>query len=206
MRFNSIKNVLDKKYKILPLRGLWSEVLGEPEASGIWLIYGLEKMGKTTISLLLADELSEAKRTGYIMAEQGFDKDFQDVLNRLSIPFKKRNLRFAEYIPISELSDLLKKKNQPDILFMDNLTIYADELRNGGLRKLIKDHPNKLFIMLAHEEKGEPYTATAKLAKKLAKRILHVEGNTATVEGRGPGGTIVIDEDRAQLYHGTIKD
>jgi len=59
------------------------------------------------------------------------------------------------------------------------------------------------MIFLAHEEKREPYTATAKLCKKLAKIIVHIEGLTAFISGRCPGGTITINEQTAMLYHGS---
>lgn len=204
MRFKTIKNVLEKQYQSLPLDGVYADTLGAPEANGLWLIYGAEKHGKTTFSLILADYLSRFKKTAYVMAEQGFDKDFQDVLKRLSIDTQNAQLLFEEYVPIAELDSSLKKRKQPDIIFLDNITVYADELKNGILRKLIQDHHNKLFVLLAHEEKGEPYTATGKLAKKLAKRIIHIEGMAATVEGRSEGGKIIIDEEKAQLYWGSI--
>lgn len=206
MRFKTIQNVLDKKFDTLPLEGILAELLGQPEANGLWLIYGAEKHGKTTLSLILADELSKLKKIGYVMAEQGFDKDFQDVLKRLSIAVNNKRFMLNEYIAIAILSELLKKRNQPDIIFLDNATVYQDELKGGMLHKLIKSNPNKLFILLAHEENGEPYTSTAKMGKKLAKRIIRVEGNRATVEGRSQGGSIIIDEEKAQLYHGTISN
>lgn len=203
MRLKTANNVLEKTFTILPLQGVYAEVLGQPEASGLWLIYGADKHGKTTISLTLAAELGKYLKTAYIMAEQGFDLDFQQLLRRLAITQDDKSMLFSEYVPIEELDCLLKKRKQPDIIFLDNLTVYAEELKGGALRKLLISNPKKLFIALAHEENGMPYTATARLAKKLAKRIIHVEGNTATVEGRGPGGSIVVDENNAALYWGT---
>ncbi|MCZ2393386.1 MAG: hypothetical protein LC105_06000 [Chitinophagales bacterium] len=202
MRFKTIKNILEKEFDVLPLKGIYGEVFGQAEANGLWLIYGAEKHGKTTFSLLLANELAKYKKTAYIMAEQGFDKDFQDALSRLHIS-ATAELLFQEYIPIEQLSKQLKKRKQPDILFIDNITIYNDELKNGMLRKLALAHPSKLFVFIAHEDKGEPYTATAKLARRLAKRIVRVEGMQASVEGRSKGGQLLIDENTASIYWGT---
>lgn len=204
MRFKTIQNVLDKRYEILALEGIYEEVLGQPESNGLWLIYGAEKHGKSTFSLLLAQQLSKLKKTVYIMAEQGFDKDFQDVILRLGIGAHNKELLFDEYVPIIDVDKMLRKRKQPDIIFLDNATVYADELKNGVLRQMLKSHPSKLFVLIAHEDKGEPYTATAKLARKLAKRIVRVEGLTAQVEGRGPGGTIQIDEQKATIYWGSV--
>lgn len=202
MGFKSIKKILDKSFKYIQLDDAWSELLGEVEMNGIWIIYGEEKMGKTTVALRLAEALSVHHRVGYVQAEQGFDADFQNMLIRMNIKVDKR-LKFTEYLSIEELDYLLYKKNQPEIIFLDNMTIYADELKYGKLRQLIADHPKKLFIIIAHMDKGDVYTATGKLAKRLAKRIIKVEGARAFVEGRGPGGHIDIIEDKAQLYWGT---
>lgn len=205
MRYKSIKNVLDKKFKVLQLQGMWRELLGEVEACGYWLISGQEKMGKTTLSVLLADYLSDYSKVLYVMAEQGLDLDFQTLLNRLSIG-TKRKINFIEYIPLEELCALLKRRNQPEIIFIDNVTVYVDELRAERIRSLIREHPQKLFIFIAHTEDGKLYTAAARLIKKLAKRIINVEGNRATIQGRTEGGSIIINADKAQLYHGTTNN
>lgn len=202
MRFKSIKNVIDKTYDILPLEGVFQQALGEPESCGLWLIYGAEKHGKTTLSLILANYLSTLRKTLYVMAEQGFDSDFQQALLRMNVDVRNKSLLLEEYITIDELDRKLKLARHPKIVFLDNITVYADELKNGGLRKLLKANKTKLFVMIAHEEKGQPYTATGKLAKKLAKRIIHVEGLAATVEGRVEGGMMRIDQNSSTLYWG----
>lgn len=206
MRLKTIQNIMEKNFDTIPFEGILREVFGQPEANGLWLIYGAEKHGKTTLSLILANELSKYKKAAFIMAEQGFDKDFQDVLKRLSFGANNPNLLFDEYVPVSDLENDLKKRRAPDVVFLDNLTIYQDELKNGQLRKILKTHQNKLFIMLAHEEKGEPYGATAKLARKLAKRVIRVEGMKAIVTGRSKGGQLMIDEEKAALYWGTYEN
>ena len=74
-----------------------------------------------------------------------------------------------------------------------------------GLLKLIRKFPEKLFIILAHEEKGRPHNAAARQASKLAKLIFHVQGLAAEVSGRvgnNVGKKIPIVEERARLYHG----
>lgn len=202
MRFRTVKNILERSFEVLELEGVWAEVLGQPEANGLWLIAGYEKMGKSTLSLLLAQELAQRAKVGYVMAEQGFDKDFQDLLIRLSIGFN-RNLKFMEYVPLDDLDYLLKKKGQPDIIFLDNLTVYVDEMKGGRLLEFIRSNPRKLIILIAHTEKGEVKYATGRLAKRLAKRVIIVDGNMAMVSGRSEGGHIIINKDKAELFHGT---
>jgi hypothetical protein len=59
-------------------------------------------------------------------------------------------------------------------------------------------------VVIAHEERKEPYTAAAKLAKKLAKIVVRVEGLTAFISGRCPGGVIAVDELKSEMFHGKI--
>jgi hypothetical protein len=198
----TIKNVYDKKHTSIEMDEPWCNVFGEPEANGIWLIWGAEKNGKTWFALQLANYLSVNAEVIYISAEEGIGKAFVETCKRAKINESNKHLKFFEYISIDELNEKLAKRRSSDIVFIDNITIYNDELKNGLLRKLTNDFPNKLFILLAHEERNEPYTATAKLAKKLAKVIVYVKGLACNVYGRVPGGTLTINEEKAKLFYG----
>lgn len=203
-RVKTIKNLYDKRHSTLLTTGVWRDVMGEPESNGAWLIWGPEKNGKTWFSIKLADYLSKQMRVLYVSAEEGTGKAFVDTCRRVNLQAGNRRLHFEEYISIEELDERLQKRRAPRAVVIDNMTIYADELKGGVLRRLIKRHPQKLFIFLAHEERKEPYTATAKLVRKLAKLIVYIEGLQCTVSGRVPGGRLVIDEERASLFHENI--
>lgn len=190
------------KHSYFNLDGEWLRVMGQPEKNGAWLIYGAEKNGKTWLALLLSNYLSKFRKLLYISGEEGKGKAFVDSCIRAKIEPKNRSLMFVEYETIDELNARLKSRNAPQIVVLDNLTMYTDELKNGGFRKLLSDNPLVLFIFLAHEERGAPYTATAKLCKRLAKIIFHVQGLSCSVSGRCPGGVFNIDEEKAALYHG----
>lgn len=200
----TIKAVLDKTLKLLPLDGIWKEIFGEAERDGkMWLIYGDEKNGKTWFAILLAFYLAIAESVLYISAEEGIGKSFQDVLLRANVDEKNRKMKIYGYTPINELKAYLKRRYAPKIVFVDNVTVYVDELKNGGLQDLMRSNPDKIFIFIAHEERGEPYTATAKMIRRLADRIVRVQGLVATVGGRTQGGKFLIDEDKAMILHGS---
>jgi hypothetical protein len=76
-------------------------------------------------------------------------------------------------------------------------------LKYGGVRSLLRDFKKTVFVFLAHEEGGEPYTSTAKMAAKLATVTMHVTGLKCSVGGRVRGGVVNIDDERAGLYHGS---
>lgn len=203
-RAYTIRNVQDKKHITFDFDGLYREIFGNPEKSGAWLIYGKDKNGKTWGTLLLAEYLS--KKVGvkllYISAEQGISKSFKDAIIRAKLDPTNNNIHFIGYISIEELYVRLKKRNAPGVVVIDNITFYNDELKNGAVKTLVKDFPNTVFIFLAHEERGKPYTAPAILCQKIAEIIIHVKGLMLNVGGRCPGGMLAIDEEKAALYHG----
>jgi adenosyl cobinamide kinase/adenosyl cobinamide phosphate guanylyltransferase len=203
MRSINVNTLFQKKFSLFEFDGTWKSILGQPSRGGFWIIIGPEKNGKTTFALKLADYLSKHEKVLYVSAEEGLDKEFKEAVMRARIDPHNKNLLFTEYIELSELEEKTAKRHAPKIAIIDNITVYVNELKNGALRKLQIDHPNTTFIFLAHEEKNEPYTATAKLCKKLAKIIVHIKGLTAFISGRCPGGEIIIDEDKAMLFHGS---
>ena len=194
VRTLSVKNLYSQRFTTLPIEGKYKEAFDHPSDSGLWIIYGKEKNGKTTFALQLANYLSTLRRTLYISGEEGMEKEFTACCMRAGIEETNNGIHFIDYEPIDELRERLNKRRSESIIFVDNVT------------KLQKDYPKKLFIFIAHEEAGEPYTATAKLCKRLAKIICHVEGLACDVSGRCPGGRIIINEEKATLYYGeTLK-
>lgn len=199
------KNVIDKKHKSFPFTGEWLEVFGQPEKAGAWLIYGKDKNGKTWGTLLLAAYLSSMEKVLFISAEQGISKSFKETVIRAKIDTNNRNLHYVGYITLEELYEILRRRYAPGVVVIDNASFYSDELTPKTLRNLLKDFPNTLFIILAHEERGAPYKATAIYTMKVAEIIINIKGLMMLVGGRCPGGELAIDEEKSALYHGQKK-
>lgn len=199
----STKTLFEKVYKTFEFDGFWLLVFGVIAKGGFWIIYGNEKNGKTLFALKLAEYLTKFENVLYVSAEEGTGKEFQSNAQRAKLDPSNSKIKFIEYIDLISLRNKLSKRQSPRIVILDNITVYVDELKSGKLIKLKDDFPNTTFIFLAHEDKKEPSTATAKLCKKLAKIIVRVVGLTAFVSGRCPGGIIVADEQKAILYHGS---
>ena len=209
MRTHTLREVLDKKIKRLELDGIWKDVFGNPGRRGkLWLFYGAEKNGKTWFSILFANYLSQSEPILYLSAEEGLEESFQDVCHRANVDVTNRKFKAkGRGVTINELDEYLSKRYAPKIVFIDNVTVYVEELKNGGVQKLLNNHLDKIFVYIAHEERGEPYTATAKMISRLADRIVRIQGLKATVGGRTEGGKFLIDQQKAMILHGSqIKD
>lgn len=195
--------IYSKKYKTIKFKGIWKDVLGEPEATGIWLLFGAEKNGKTWGALLLADELSKVHgKVLYVSAEEGTGMAFQSSIKRAKIDSDNKKIHFTDYLSEEEINThLTKKRGRPKVIVLDNLTVY-DEIKSKSIKKYLYDYPNTIVIMVAHEERNQPVPASAKMAKKLASVIMRSQGLQLHVWGRVPGGVLNINEEKAQLYHG----
>lgn len=200
------KNLFDKRTgKTVQFESeLFAKAIGNAEQKGGWLIYGPEKNGKTWFTLQLVKDLAANEKVAYISAEEGTDLSFREACNRAGITNSDRIL-WDEYMPIDELAAKFQKPKTANIIILDNLVIYQDEIKGDyAIKKLIDMLPNKLIIFVSHEERKEPYPASARMAKKLAKVIINVKGLKAFVVSRfaPQGGEITISEDMAEMYWG----
>ena len=203
----TIRNLYDKVYSYLPLSGEWKAIGEDTEDSGLWLVYGKEKNGKTTFALKLANYLSSISKVLYVSAEEGLSTNISRTCQRVGISVTNKTLHIIEYLPMAELKEKLKKRKSANIIFIDNTTEYRYEMKNNDVSDLLKLFPNKLFVFLAHEggkDKGEPDIALAKFCKKKAKRVFHVVGLSAQVLGRTDTAEIPVEIEKAALCHGDI--
>lgn len=201
----STKNLFDKKPKrLIELSNPeLKEAIGEAERKGCWLLYGYEKNGKSWMAGMLTKELSKTEKVWYISAEEGVDESFKAGMRRAGVTASVK-AQWDEYLPIEEIIYELREgtKKRTGVIIIDNLTMYVDEVKPIYLKKeLIDAFPSKLFILIAHEERKEPDGRLARMAKKMAKVIIHVKGLTAIITSRhAKGGEIIIDEEKSEIY------
>ena len=204
-RSKTTSNIFQKKKNALVVftHTVLQSVIGNAERKGCWIIYGCEKNGKTWFTLKLAKEIAKHERVAYISAEEGLDDSFTEAIRRAGITTSD-DILWDEYLSVDEIIEKFQKQRSANIIVIDNLTMYSDEMKPTEIKKKLLDAlPSKLIIFVAHEERKEAYPAIARMAKKLAKVIFHIEGLKAFVTSRfSPGGEIVIDEEKSEIYHG----
>lgn len=215
-RRKTVKNVKEyENAKFEDFKGIWKDVLGTPERHGFWLVYGREKHGKSWLNLMLAKMIHEYARTLYISAEEGFSEHFKGTMDRLSIDHNSSQLYFEnEKLTIRDIEDefeyknkdgkVVQRRNAIEVVILDNLLVYLRIWKPSTIQSFFdKWSKKKLIIFVAHEDdKGDLVGAISKLVSQLAIVKFRVEGLNVNVSGRCPGGNIVINEERAALYHG----
>jgi len=197
------KNLYEKQFETYEFEGIFKEIFGTISKGGIWILYGKDKNGKSWASLIISNMMRKLVKVLYISAEEGTDLAFIKAMKRAKIPAKANNLTVIEYEPIEELYKRLKKQRAPRFVVIDNTTVYGSELKKQDMINLTRTFPKVTFLIVAHEERNKPYTASAVMAHKLAKIIMRVKGFSVFVSGRCPGGHILIDQEKAMLFHGT---
>lgn len=203
MRLISIKQAYNKKFQTFEFDDEWKEIFGNPEKNGAWLVYGRDKHGKTTFTLMLAKMLSKFEKVNCFFIEEGISKNIIDTAKRVGIDDTNKRIKLSGYESFEELSERLSKRESARIVIIDNMTVYSDEVTKKQLIALLRRYEKKLIIFLAHEDRKEPQGSLAVLWKKLSKIIVRVEGLKAFVSGRCPGGEITINEEKSQTYWGT---
>lgn len=124
------------------------------------LIWGLQGQGKSSFSLLLADELTQHGKVLYFCTEEKMI--FGRITNRLNnLHISNDNIKFVD---TGKLSDLLKilKKNEFQTVIIDSISMLEDK---DYLLQLKKDYVNINFIFIAHSEKlGRHYVGNREFA------------------------------------------
>lgn len=203
MKALSVKQAFSIVFKLFEFTGLWLQAFGKPETTGFWYLGGGEKNGKSTFAMMLAKYLTTFGKVLYISAEEGLSKDIIAAMKFAGLSDKDKKFHIIDYEPWEQLRARFSSRKCAKIIFIDNSTIYRDEITRKMVSELKQNHPNKLIIMVCHEVKGLPDNALATTWRKLAKIIIQAEGLKAIISGRCPGGTLMINEEKANLYWGT---
>jgi predicted ATP-dependent serine protease len=193
MKVLSPQNLYAMKHVTFQFSGPWGELLGNPPKNGAWIIFGKDKHGKTSFTLSLIKYLSEFEKVLYVSAEEGTDPLFIDSVKRSKINSSNR-VGFLPYISIENPNEKLSNRKAHKVIVLDNMTIYSDEFKGNGITEFMKKNADKLIVFLSHEDRKEPSLASGRLVKKLAKIVVRVEGLTATIGGRCPGGMVTINK------------
>lgn len=203
----SVRQLLDKKFKVIPLSPLWERFIGIPEANGVWFIWGHSGHGKSRFLMMLAKELAIHGKVVFNTLEEGARLSMQKNLKASGIvdePEIMKNLQFLDREPIDELKERLRRKKSPNFVIIDSYQYTG--LSKLQYIKLKEEFPEVLFIFNSHAEGKEPQGQTAKFVRYDADIKIRVEGFKAFPGSRlGGGEPYIIWEEGAKKYWLDIK-
>ena len=159
-RAYTYEDLARKKYKTLPLKGVWKEHLGDIERSGSILIYGDSGHGKTTYALQLMRELCQGEKVLYNSLEECGSLSLLTNLERTGLKqYKNKYLVCGE--PLDNLIQRLSRPQQPKIVFIDSVQAVFRGKKTEDYHNLILQFPQTLFIGISQISKGMPKGAVA---------------------------------------------
>ena len=116
----SVADIEKKSFKTLPFEGDWKELIGTPEVSGCWIIWGLSGNGKTRFALQLAKYMASFQRVYYNSLEEGLKLSFKNALSANNM--KAVGNRFGYHKEsLWQMRKRLEQKRSPNIIFIDSL-------------------------------------------------------------------------------------
>lgn len=172
----SIAEIMSKKFKDISFTGDWQTLLGEPEMSGMWIIWGQSFNGKTSFCLQLAKELTKYGKVLYNSMEEGVRKSMREAIVRNHMQEVGKRFHLVNE-SIEDLKLRLDRRRQAEIIFIDSLQ-YSD-LNKAEYKKLKADFPNKLFILVSHAEGKQPKGRFADFVRYDCDIKIRVEGYKA---------------------------
>ncbi len=185
IRAYSAKELIQRKFKLLPFTGDWLGLVGSPELSGSWLIWGGSTSGKTSFALQLCKYLSTFGSVAYNSLEEGVSESLRLALIRTSMD-EAKNVVILDKEPIEELITRLKKHKSQRIVIIDSLQYTGLDLLE--YKSLISEFPTKLFIFISHADGREPDGKLAKRVRYDSNVKIYVDGYQATAHSRYGGG------------------
>lgn len=174
------------KFVTMPFEGEFKNLIGTPERSGAWLIWGDSGNGKTRFALQLAKYLCKFGKVLYDSMEEGMKLSFQRAIISTNFKPVDKNFQIIDQEPIDELILRLRKRKSANIVFIDSLQY--TELTKSTYKRMINIFPNKLFIFISHAEGRSPKGTTAQAIRYDADVKIYVDSYMAYCVSRFGGG------------------
>jgi hypothetical protein len=174
-RAYAVQDLQKRKYKIIPLTGEFADLLGEPERSGSWIVYGDSGHGKTTFMMQLCKELAKYFKVDYDTLEEGARKSMRDNLianNMQSI--KGGRFKILDKMPMDQLRKRLDNPRSAKVVVIDSIQYTFMTLRE--YKQLLINYPNHLFIWVSHVKGNKPEGRLAEKVLYDSDVKIHVQG------------------------------
>lgn len=190
----SVSQLLNSKKNLLDFDGEWKRVIGCPELTGSWIIWGNSSNGKTSFTLQLVKYMCRFAKVAYNSLEEGDSESLRTAFRKGKMSEVARKLIVLDCEPIDEMSERLSKKHAPKIVVIDSLQYSG--LSYNDYKKLKAAHRDKLFIFISHADGKHPDGRVGKSIRYDAMVKIRVEGYRAFVKSRYADG----DEDYLTVW------
>ena len=175
----SVDEITKKKFRDAKLSPALKKLLGEPEMSGVWFIWGESFNGKTALCMQLAKELAQHYKCFYDTLEEGARKSMQRAVITHNMREVKTRFLIGNRESMPDLMERMSRKKSPDVYFIDS--IQYTEMTKKQYKEL-KEHAlklEKLLVFISHADGKNPRGSLAVFVKYDADVKIRVEGYKA---------------------------
>lgn len=202
-RAKSINELLTTHFNVLDFDGDFEKLIGKPQMTGSWLIWGDSGNGKTSFAMQLCKYLTRFGRVAYDSLEEGASESIKQAAIRCNLAEVSRKMILLDKEPIAELIERLQKRNSPQFVVIDSIQYTGMNYRE--YLQLINMFRDKLFILISHAEGKNPEGRVAKRIRFDAFVKIRVEGHRAFAISRYGGGVpFTVWSDGAEQYWNEI--
>lgn len=197
----SVHQVISKKRKLMPFKGAFEDLIGNPELYGSWIVWGSSASGKTTFVMQLCKYLTQFGRVAYNSMEEGNSQSIKLALQRVGMMEVRRKFILLDDESIEELVERLRKPKAPHIVVIDS--IQYSGMNYSQYKALRREFKDTLFIIISHAEGKEPAGKVAKQIRYDSFVKIRTELYAAFAASRygGNGKPYIIWPERASKYH-----
>jgi hypothetical protein len=179
------KDIESKKYECFDWDGEWLSAFGNPAMNSRWFVLGPSASGKSSFVMQLAKKLCEYGPTLYMSYEEGVGMEFQRRLKLMKMNEVQGRFVVTPDDTYKEIMDRLSKPKSPRFIVVDSFQV-SDWSYEQAL-ELMKRYPQKGFVFISQEDKGQPIGKAAVRLRYIADMKIRVAGYKAYCQGRSAG-------------------
>jgi hypothetical protein len=179
------KDIESKKYECFDWDGEWLSAFGNPAMNSRWFVLGPSASGKSSFVMQLAKKLCEYGPTLYMSYEEGVGMEFQRRLKLMKMNEVQGRFVVTPDDTYKEIMDRLSKPKSPRFVVVDSFQV-SDWSYEQAL-ELMKRYPQKGFVFVSQEDKGQPMGKAAIRLRYIADMKIRVAGYKAYCQGRSAG-------------------
>lgn len=177
----TIDTLINKKRRMLNFDGEWFALLGNPQLTGSWIVWGGSSSGKTSFSMQLATYLARFDRVAYNSLEEGDSESLALAANRAGATSAGSRLIIINE-SIAELVERLERHKSPNVVIIDSLQY--TQMSYAEYIEIKRKFPKKLFIFISHADGKEPDGKVAKRVRYDSNVKIHIAGYRALCNSR----------------------
>lgn len=184
-RSASAAEIIDSSIDGVGFDGEWLNLVGDPQLTGCWIIWGESVNGKTSFALQLAKYFTKFGKVDYNSMEEGFSLSLKTALKRANMKLCGAKFQVLDKLTIDELKERLRQKRSAKVVFIDS--VQYSGLNKITAKELANEFPNKLFVYISHAAGKMPDGRVANAIRYDANVKIRVEGYRAMIQSRYGG-------------------